>query len=340
MRAVVITEKHTLELSDRPVTPLPPGHVRVKVAYCGICGSDLHLRAAEATVAGSPVGAVLGHEFVGTIEEIAPDVTDRKIGERVAGWPNGSCGECPVCRDNQSHLCPHKLANGIGLGRHDGALAESVVLRAERAFTLPESLSLEHAALTEPLAVALRAVRQGEVPVGARTAVIGAGPVGLMVALALEATGTANVLVVEVNEQRAAMVRSFGFETCTPGELDEVAGRVLGGAPRVIFECAGHESALPLAVEALHPGGRIVVVGVLFEPVSISQLLIMSKEATIIGSAGHRPVEFAEAIEMLAAGLLPADDLITGRMPLTEAERAFNELLDPATAHIKILLRP
>ncbi|KZM27989.1 hypothetical protein ST47_g860 [Ascochyta rabiei] len=340
MRAAVITENRTLAIVDRPAASPAPDSVRIRVAFCGICGTDLHVRVAESFVGNDVAGMVLGHEFAGTIVEVGADVDGWTVGDRVAGWPCIPCGVCELCIAGQVQVCQEKIGNGVGTGGPDGALAEFVDVRADRVFALPDTLSDEHAALAEPLATALRAVRQGEVGPGDRVAVIGAGPVGLMTALALRATGTDDVLVVEVNDGRAEAAREFGFRTCRPEELADQASAVLGGAPTVIFECAGHESALPLAIDTAHPLGRIVAVGVLFETVAISSLAIIGKELRIIGSYAHTTQDFANAIELLAARSIPADRLITGRVALEDATRAFDELVDPATSHIKILLHP
>jgi len=340
MRATVVLSDRSLGVVEIPHRDLPLGHVRIKVSYCGICGSDLHMRLAESIPAGSPVGVVLGHEFVGTVLEVAPDVTTWTLGDRVAGWPSGSCGDCAICRSGKLQLCRSKMTDGIGLGKNQGALAESVVVKADRLFALPDGLSDEHAALTEPLAVALRAIGVGAVQPLDRVAVIGAGPVGLITALALRAKGINTVVLIEVNAKRAKRAEAFGFTTIGPDGTGTAASDALGGAPSVVMECAGHQSALPLAMNIVGPGGTVVVLGVLEEPVMISQLLIIGKELRILGSFGHTPEVFASAIELLASGAIPADDLVTGYMVLEDADRAFNELMDPNTSHIKILLHP
>ncbi|WP_165497093.1 alcohol dehydrogenase catalytic domain-containing protein [Rhodococcus sp. ABRD24] len=323
-----------------PVSALASGYIRVRVSYCGICGSDLHMRSAETVPGGSPVGAVFGHEFVGAVEEVAPDVSQWKVGDRVVAWPSGACGDCAHCRSERFRLCPSRMPNGIGMGKTPGALAESIVIRADRAFAIPDELEDAHAALTEPLAVALRAVSIGSVQREDRVAVIGAGPVGLITALALRAKGIENIVLIEVNPKRAERAREFGFLTVGLDDVGAAVAEGLAGAPSVIMECAGHPSALPMAMEIAAPEAAIVVLGALVEPVSIDTMLILGKELRILGSLGHTPAIFADAIAMLASRAVPADDLITGRMVLEDAERAFDELLDSDTDHIKILLHP
>jgi 2-desacetyl-2-hydroxyethyl bacteriochlorophyllide A dehydrogenase len=206
---------------------------------------------------------------------------------------------------------------------------------------MPDELSFEHGALVEPLAVALHGIDVGEARPRDRCVVVGAGPIGVMTALGLRARGIQEVLVVEKNERRQERVRALGFEAVG---LDGVHDRVLAGfggdAPDVVFECAGNLAAPELAIELVRSRGIVVLLGVLEEPVEISQLVLIIKEAQVRASFAYRRGEFEEAVELIAAGRLPADRLITGRAPLEAAQAIFERLEDPATEDIKVLLAP
>jgi threonine dehydrogenase-like Zn-dependent dehydrogenase len=171
--------------------------------------------------------------------------------------------------------------------------------------------------------------------------VIGAGPIGVMVALGLRAGGWERVVVIERNEQRRARIERFGF---TAVGLDGVHMAVLdalgGELPAAVFECAGHPSAAQLAIELIAISGRVVLLGVLEEPVPISQLVMMVKEAELAASFAYLPENFRASIELLAAGRIPADELITAMVDLAEASKMFKELVRPETEHLKVLLRP
>ena len=262
------------------------------------------------------------------------------VGDSAEDWTEGD----RVCVFPFKPLDHHDLevamATGIGLGQLPGAYAEAIVVNTDSLFRLPEEIGLEQGALVEPLAVALHGLNIGSVQPDDTCAVIGAGPIGVMTAVALRARGVERVVVVEKNEKRQERMRNLGFEAVGLDGVHEAVVMALGAAPSVVLECAGNPAAPNLAVELVAPSGRIVLLGVLEEPVEINQLLLLLKEASIHASFAYRPADFDEAIELIAAGKVPTDRLITGREPLENAEAMFAELVDPSTEHIKVLLRP
>jgi len=335
VRAVAIAEDRSLRPTVLEERALGTTEVRVAVAYCGICGSDLHLRHSEAVSAGS----VMGHEFSGTISETGEAVEGFAAGDRVTVYPFAPCGQCPSCRRGNSHVCMNAAVTGLGLGMNPGGYAESVVTDASTLVPLPDGLSMEHGALVEPLAVGLHGVAIGEAGPGDTCAVIGAGPIGVMTALALKARGIDDIVVVERNEHRRERMRSYGVEAVG---LEDVHMRVMdmlgGEPPSVVFECAGNPAAPPLAIELVRTKGIVVLLGVLEEPVEISQLVMIIKEAQMRAAFAYTRDDFHEAVQLLADGRLPADDLITGTAPLERAQEMFERLEDPATEDVKILL--
>jgi 2-desacetyl-2-hydroxyethyl bacteriochlorophyllide A dehydrogenase len=337
MRAVAIGEDRTLSPTELEERPLAPGEARVTVAFCGICGSDIHLRASPAI----PPGAVMGHEFSGTVSEVAEGIERFSPGDRVAVFPFAPCGECPSCLRGDYHVCQQAAVTGIGLGANPGAYAESVTVGESMLIPIPDALSFEHGALVEPLAVALHGIDVGEASPGDACVVIGAGPIGVMTALALKARGIDRVLVIERNERRRDRIRSLGVDAIGLEDVHvEVIESFGGDLPDVVLECAGNPAAPALAIELVRPRGIVVLLGVLEEPVEISQLVLMIKEAQLRASFAYRRESFDEAIALLAQGELPADRLITARAPLEQAQEMFERLEDPATEDIKILLRP
>jgi 2-desacetyl-2-hydroxyethyl bacteriochlorophyllide A dehydrogenase len=337
MRAIAIAEDRRLAPTELEERALEANEARVRVAFCGICGSDIHMRPSPAI----PAGAVMGHEFSGTVSELGSAVKGFSVGDRVAVYPFASCGECPNCRRGDYHVCQQAATTGLGLGMNPGAYAESVVVQEEMLVRLPPDLPLEHGALVEPLAVGLHGVTIGEASAGDRCLVIGAGPIGLMTALSLRARGIERVIVVEKNDRRRERIESFGFDSFG---LDSIHEKVIdafdGDLPDVIFECAGNPAAPQLAIELVRSRGVIVLLGVLEEPVEISQLVLLIKEAQIRASFAYRRDEFEEAADLLAAGQIPADRLITGTVALERAQEMFEQLEDPGTEQIKVLLTP
>jgi (R,R)-butanediol dehydrogenase/meso-butanediol dehydrogenase/diacetyl reductase len=337
MRAIAIAEDRTLQPTELEERPLEADEVRVEVAFCGICGSDIHFRHSPAV----PAGSVMGHEFSGTVRERGGSVQAFAVGDRVAVYPFAPCGECANCARGDRHVCVQAAASGLGMGTNPGAYAESAVVEASMLLRLPEGLSLEHGALVEPLAVALHGIAIGAVDPGDACAVIGAGPIGVMTALGLKARGVDRLVVVERNERRQERMRSFGVEAIG---LEDVHMRVMGALggepPDVVFECAGNPAAPALATELVRSRGIVVLLGVLEEPVEISQLVLMIKEAQMRASFAYTRRDFEDAAELLAQRRLPADDVITGTASLERAQEMFERLESPATEDVKILLTP
>ena len=327
MRAVVVTDDRSLELRDVDEPEPGEGQVRVRVEACGICGSDLHMLPSPSL----PAGTVMGHEFAGEIDALGPGVEGFEAGDRVCVYP---------FRPIDHHDLEVAMNTGLGMGGGPGAYAEKVVAGREMLWRLPDGVELEHGALVEPLAVALHGLDIAGVEPGDACAVIGAGPIGIMTALALRARGIENVVVIERNERRAARMSTLGFDCIGLDGVHEAALERLGGPPRVVLECAGNPAAPGLAVELVAPSGRVVLLGVLDEPVPISQLLLMLKEAEIRASFAYRPRDFDEAVELVAAGKVPIDRLVTAREPLERAAEMFEELAQPGTEQVKVLLKP
>lgn len=337
MRAVQVTEQRRLREGDLPDPEPAPGEVTVDVAFCGICGSDLHMLPSPAIAP----GAVMGHEFSGRISALGEGVREWAEGERVAVIPGTACGACPMCLAGDEHLCVQGVVRGHGLGGRPGAYAERVAVDESSLVRLPDSVSDEAGALVEPLAVGVHAQRMSGLGDGDGAVVLGAGPIGVMCSLALRSSGLERIVVVEPGESRRERMRRLGFEAIPLEGVHEAALAALGGElPDGVFECAGHPDALGLALELIRPSGAIVAAGILEEPVQINQLLLIIKEARILGAFAYRRADFEAARDLLASGAIPADELITNVANLGEAQEMFDELLRPGTEQLKVLLRP
>jgi 2-desacetyl-2-hydroxyethyl bacteriochlorophyllide A dehydrogenase len=324
----VITEDRRLEERDLDTPEPGAGQVRVKVEACGICGSDLHMLPSPTINAGT----VMGHEFAGIVDAVGENVSRYSSGDRVCVYPFAPLDH---------HDLQAAMDSGIGMSDHPGAYAEAVIVDEAMLWRLPESVGFEEGALVEPLAVALHGLNIAGVTAGEPCAVIGAGPIGTMTAVALRARGVDQLVVIEKNEHRLERARKLGFDAIGLESVHEDALAALGGVlPAVVFECAGNPAAPNLAIELVGPGGRVILLGVLEEPVPISQLLLMLKEAQIRSSFAYRPADFDEAIALIETGKVPADELITGRAPLSQAQECFEDLLSPETEHLKVLLKP
>ncbi|MGN6872099.1 MAG: zinc-dependent alcohol dehydrogenase [Solirubrobacteraceae bacterium] len=327
-----VAEDRRLVAVECPAPEPGPGQALVEVAYCGICGSDLHFRDVPELF---PPGTVPGHEFSGRIVGVGDGVRGWSAGDRVCVLPFGQCGECASCRAGNEQVCPHAVSGGVGLGSgRPGAYAGQVVVDERMLFSLPESVDDRAGTLVEPLAVAIRAVDLAEVTVGEPVVVLGAGPIGLLTALVLRHRGIRQTTVCSRNPARAQRAAALGLSTLS---IEEVSA---GESPACVFECAGTPAAAQLAVQILRPLGRLLLVGLSLAPLDLAAPPIVIKELSIRGVIAYRRAQFQAAIDMLAAGAIPVGELITEIVPLVEAEQAFQSLTTRGTDKLKILLAP
>ena len=336
MRAVAIAEDRSLQLVEVQEPDLKPDEVRIAVSFCGICGSDLHMREMPFV----PAGVVLGHEFTGVITETGSTVTGWAPGDRVTANPFDPCGQCEACSGGLAELCPTNSRRGIGLISYYGAYAETVVAPQASLFRLPEEISDKHGAIAEPLAVGLHGVNLAQAEPGEPCVVLGGGPIGIMTALGLRAKGFEKVIVVEPTEVRRETLRRIGFAVSDVEGQDDTVRDVLGGAPRVAFDCTGHPVGLPTAVGLVAPAGRVVIIGVPSHPSTVQAAEIATKEVMIRGSLAYTSTDWRQALDSLASGSVPAADLITTVAPLEDAGKWFAELTSGTTRQIKVLLKP
>ncbi|EME18541.1 zinc-dependent alcohol dehydrogenase [Rhodococcus triatomae] len=336
MRAAVIAEDRSIDIIEIPDPTPGAGEVRIRVSRSGICGSDLHALHNPRY----PSGAVMGHEVSGVIDELGSDVTNWQVGQRVALYHGTPCGHCSTCRAGHSHICRNHLDTALGLGTVQGGMAELIVVNHTLLHALPDDVSDEAGSVAEPLAIAIHGVVKGQVDPDVGVVVLGAGPIGAMVACALRARGSERVVVVDPNPLRRAAMSTMGFAAV---DLEDVGSSVrghLGGRPSVVFECSGHPTAAGLAVSLADSAGRVVLQGVPLEPVALSQFAVVQKELDIIGAASCTPSELDEALQHIQAGRIPVEQLVSVVAPLSEAGRYFADLTHGDGRHLKVQLDP
>jgi (R,R)-butanediol dehydrogenase / meso-butanediol dehydrogenase / diacetyl reductase len=334
VRSIEVAPDRSLVVVDRP-WPMPgPGQVAVDIAYCGICGSDLHFRDNPALF---PAGTVPGHEMSGSVAALGEDVAGWSIGRRVCVLPFAQCGDCAACRAGDEHVCAAAIANGVGLGSgRPGGYAERVVVDARMLFALPDAVDDRAGTLVEPTAVAVHALMRARPAPDDRVVVIGAGPIGMLTALVAREHGS-EVVLVSRNPARARSAEALGLRTVAPADCVEV---LADDPPSAVMECAGSGSAALLALGLVAPLGCIVLVGIAPEPFGLDPLPVVFKEVDIRGSFTYRRGDFDTAIELLAAGRIPSDALISGLVGFERAEETFQALVAPGNARTKVLLDP
>lgn len=332
---------------DAPGAPVP-GHAVVQVAYCGICGTDLHefahgpvlIRTTPHPLTGEAPPLALGHELSGTVLALGSPVPGISVGDRVVADPCWRCGQCHWCRRGEYHLCA--LGGSVGLASA-GAFAEQVTVPAEGLSRLPDSVPDDVAALAEPLAVGLHAIRRAAVQPGDHVLLLGAGPIGVAALLAARLAGAAGLYVSEPAPGRRERAARLGAtEVFDPGTDDvrrEVFLRTGRVGPDVVVEATGVGALAAEAIRAARRGGRVVLAGVGGDELTVPTAQLVFYERTVLGSLGYNH-DIPRVIDLLAAGRLSADELISGCHPLTEGVDVFAELAAGRSDQLKVLLRP
>ena len=324
---------------ERVPRPVPASNqALVEVEWVGLCGSDIEEYLQGPVVVTPQV--VLGHEIVGVVAESAADGTGPAIGTRVVVDVVTGCGHCFWCQRHEEGLCPELVVTGQHV---DGGLASYVVARAERLVQLPAALDSRVAAMAEPLAVAVRAMRKAGTLTGKRVVIIGGGTIGMLCAQVAHASGATSVLVAEPDARRRAMIASWSVDTLwesSPGQrAQELAARFPGRGVDVVVECAGRAGLAGEAVTLVRRGGLVVLTGVVPPPEPLDTLDIVLGEKTVVGSAAHMwDDDVAVAVDLLASGAIRVETMLTHEVPLAQIDRAFQILTTPEEGAVKLLV--
>lgn len=342
MKALV---KHTsgpgnVDIVDVPEPPCPENRVRVEIAFCGVCGTDIHVL--NDTFRNYPP-VILGHEFSGTVEEVGRAVTDVRVGERIAGLGATAvaCGRCQYCQSGNFIFCLSRRGMGHGV---NGALTRYVILRPDQLYRVPDHLSMEEAAMSEPFAAAVHAVvevttaRPGDVVL-----ISGPGPIGLLCLKLLAAEGIKTIVAgIDGDERRLATAKQIGA-----ADVVNLKERSLNDAIRehtdgrgfdIAFECAGHPNSVRGCIEALRPLGRYTQVGICGREVPFPMDQIFYKQLTVQGSICYTARTWDRMMSILAQGRIRLNDLLSLTLPLSEWRTAFDLFIRREA--LKVLMYP
>lgn len=323
MKASVYKGNKTFEIIEKQIEEPKEGEVRVKVAYCGVCGTDVHIYHGMMDKR-VQIPQVIGHEMSGIIDAIGKGVTGFKVGEKIVVRPLDNRAEKPSDK-GYSHVCKELKFIGID---SPGAMQEYWNVPAFTLHKLPEATDLKLAALIEPLSVACHDIRMSALKKGETAVVLGGGPIGNLVALVAKEKG-ADVIISEVNPIRIEKAKKLGFDVVNPAETDLVEyvdKKTDGRLADVVFEVAGVQPALDVMTEVAGIRGRIVMVAIHGEPKPISLFKFFWKELNLVGARVYEAADYEEAIELITSGNLPFEELITMEAPLTDIQKLFEEI--------------
>ncbi len=327
-------KRFTVETIDAPAPKA--GEVSIRVAYCGICGTDMHVYHGNMD---ARVGfeRIVGHEMSGTVDAVGAGVSDFAPGQKVVVRPLDHCGDCPACDAGHQHIC-HKL-KFLGLDTN-GAMQEIWTVPAHVLHRIPDDLRLDHAALIEPVAVAVHDVRMSDLQPGEDVVVIGGGPIGILVAMVAKDMG-GKVVISEVNENRLAIARKLGFETINPAKEDlpaQIMARTGDKGADVVFEVSGSQPGVDAMTQVAATRGRIVMVAIHAQKPTIDLFQFFWRELKLIGVRVYVPEDYDKGIELIASGAIDADTIITDVAPLGDIQKAF-EALDASPTALKSLIK-
>ena len=340
MQAMVLEQYGRLDLRDLPQPAPGPGEVLIRVAACGICGSDVHGYDGSSGRRIPPI--VMGHEAAGTVAAVGEGVSALKPGDRVTMDSTIYCGACDYCRRGQVNLCDRREVLGVSCGeyRRNGAYAEFVAVPERIVHRLPANMSFVEAAMLEPTSVALHAVAVSGAGAGDTALVIGAGMIGLLTMQAARAAGCSRVLIADVDPTRLQLAQELGATEVLDASKDLVREvlRATGGVD-VALEAVGRQETITAAIQSVRKGGTVTLIGNIAPEVTIALQVVVSRQLRLQGTAASSG-EYPQAIEMISRGQIQVKPLITAVAPLTEGPRWFERLYAHEPNLMKVVLAP
>jgi L-iditol 2-dehydrogenase len=334
MKAIVQTDKQAVEIADRDQPAPAADEVLVAVHAAGLCGSDAHAYNYEGGYEWIKMPRIMGHEYAGVVEAVGDDVENFAPGDHVVEEPIHDCGHCFQCRNGQANVCQNFSITGM---HTDGAYAEFTVVGEEHLHHIPESIPLQHAAITEPTSIAARAVfDQSEGTPGDNVLVEGPGPIGLLTAVIADSMGM-NVLVSGLGRDtkyRLPLLEDQGIATINIAE-DDLEARAESFTDGIgfdlVFDTTGHHTGVEQAVEHVRKGGQIVVIGLPGEPSELEVTPMVRGEVMLNTSYGSTWRNFEQAIRIIENGTIDAGALIDTSYSIDDPDTAFQDFLNGET---------
>jgi L-iditol 2-dehydrogenase len=335
IRQVLVRSIDDVTIEHVPAPVAGDGELLVRTTVVGVCGSDTHAALGDHPFIDLPYRP--GHEVVGVVAAAGPGVTGFGPGDRVIIEPNLYCGVCPQCRHGQYNICQELKVFGC---QTSGGMADLFTIPADRVHPIPEQMSDLEAALVEPLATPVHAVRKAGDLHGRTVAILGAGPIGLLVLIAAKQAGAARIVVTDLLPGKRERALRMGADATLPADAPELAAlaqEVLGGPADVVFDCVAREQSMAQAIDLVTKGGLIVVVGVGAAGTTPIRLdLVQDREIRVEGSLMYVADDFRTAISLIRSGMVDVEEIVTATYPLEEAGKAFAATLDPE--QVKILV--
>jgi len=337
MQGTVYKNVQFVEIDEIEKPKIGNNEALIKVKYAGICGTDLHIYKGLHPRAKAPL--IMGHEISGIVEEIRTNRKNIEIGNRVVINPLIFCENCFPCREGNSHLCS-KL-NLVGIDQ-DGGFAEYVKVRNDKLYKIPDSLSMDLAALMEPVAVAVHAVRKSKLSLGDKVAVIGGGPIGQLIAQICKLNGASLAIMLEINSERVNFAKNFGIITGSSPEesIKKVKEITKGKGADIVYEAVGIQDTYSYTTDLVKVGGKIVAVGAASKPIALNFWKIYFEELKIIGIHVYEPKDIKIAIDLLNRYPKIFQPFISRVIELKDLQVVLKNMADGVSKSMKVLIKP
>jgi len=348
MKAAVLYGKQDIKIEDRPIPVPGPNQLVVKIDYVGICGTDVEFYKDGHPFLKDPI--VLGHENMGTVYAVGEGVTEFKVGDRLLCGPPSACEEmCPSCKRGETNICIYGFPKTAGIGGPDGGYAEYFLVRDvghTMLIKIPEGVDPKDAVLFDVICVALHGIRKSKFKLGDNVVVSGTGPIGLSTIQFLKAAGANKIIALGTTSSKFPLLKEYGADYCiNPNECEDLSAEIrkILGSPvgaDVAFECAGNMKSLSNCIyHCVRPGGQVIVLGTIQEPMNIVPGSFSIFEPDIQFSFVYTPDEVQIYLEMLAAGKISFPGMVTDIISLDDCVTLGLDRKDKK-GQIKILIDP
>ena len=343
MRALLLSEYQNLNVVEVEKPILGAHDILVSVKACGICGSDVHGYDGSSGRRIPPL--VMGHEAAGIVTEIGAEVSRFSIGQRVTFDSMISCGDCHLCSAGSTNLCADRRVLGVSCEtyRQSGCFAEFVSVPEHIVYEIPDDLSFEHAALVEPVSVAVHAVSLLDVPAGASAVVVGTGMIGLLVIQALRVAGCEQIIAIDIDTFKLNLAKELGATHCLHATDADVAAEVFGLTKGIgvdiAMEVVGKTAPLRTAIDCVRLGGQVGLVGNLQPNVDLPLQKVVTRELKLVGSCGSSG-EYPRCIELMASEQIKVSPLISQVTSLDRGPEFFQRLYEHEPKLLKVVVQP
>ncbi len=336
MKCVAIKDVKQFEIKDIEEPKANGKDVIMSVKKTGICGSDIHY-----WVSGSPKGLVMGHEYCGIVTDPG-NREDLKVGDRITALPVSPCGKCDACKSGNIQYCKETWSHATGLSlTNPGALAPLMAVRPDMVIKVPENITDDEVAMTEPTAVGLHAVHLANIKVGDKVLVIGGGIIGLVSAMFAKMNGASLVVVSETNESRGEKAVKLNVaDEWIDAKKEETVNILTSKEFDVVIECCGNAIAVNTALSVVKPGGTVVLVGVSMESINVYSILAVMRELTLKGAIAYTFDEFNTCLELMSKKQIDVLKFVDDIVSLEEVQASYERLTSGVDGAIKILVDP